>query len=289
MKTSTAATTVHADYFPATVEPGGVGRLVDTVRQDLGEVRRFWPVIWNLVSQDLRVKYQRSVLGFLWTLLNPVLMMGTMALVFSQVLGVQKPKDYAIYLFAGMVPWQLFYMVICESAICIIYAESLIKKIYVPKLVFPIARVVLNAIMVGLSMSALFVLMVPLGAPITPALVMLPLILALFAAFSLGCGLLVATINTFYRDFGHLVTVLLQAWYFATPIVYEATMLPEEMRWKLWLNPVYPFIRMFQVVIHDGRFPDLVLVSASAGVAAVTLGVGYAVFKAHEDKLVFRL
>jgi homopolymeric O-antigen transport system permease protein len=289
MKTSTAAATVHADYFPASVEPGGFARLLRTVRDDAREITRFWPVVWNLVSQDLRVKYQRSVLGFLWTLLNPVLMMGTMALVFSQVLGVKRPSDYAIYLFAGMVPWGLLYQVISESAICIIYNEALIRKIYVPKLVFPLARVVLNSVMVGLSMSALFVLMVPLGAPITFGLFALPLIMLLFAAFCLGLGLLVATINTFYRDFGHLVAVVLQAWYFATPIVYFADLVPAEVRWRFWLNPAYPFIRMFQVVIHDGRWPDLVLISTSAGVAAVTLGVGYAVFKAYEDKLVFRL
>jgi ABC-2 type transport system permease protein/lipopolysaccharide transport system permease protein len=132
-------------------------------------------------------------------------------------------------------------------------------------------------------------MLVPLGARFSWAMLLLPLATLLFAAFALGLGLIVATLNTFYRDCGHLVGVFLQAWYFATPILYEIQSLPPETQWRFWLNPAYPFVRLFQVIIHDGQWPDPVLLGLAAGIAVAVLGVGYAAFKSHEDKLIFRL
>jgi ABC-2 type transport system permease protein/lipopolysaccharide transport system permease protein len=141
----------------------------------------------------------------------------------------------------------------------------------------------------SLSLGAMFLLLVPLGARPTPALVLLPLVVLFFAAFALGLGLIVATANTFYRDCSHLVSVFLQAWYFATPILYRIDRLKLSAQWKFWLNPAYAFIRLFQVIIHDGQWPSLFLVLLAAGLATVSLGVGYATFKSYEDKLIFRL
>ena len=263
---------------------------IDDLLGDARELYRYRAVLSNLVVQDLRVRYHRSLLGFLWTLLNPILMMAVMSVVFSQLFrfGGGGPS-YALHLFSGMVPWTLLAGTVSEGSICIICNEYLIRKVYLPKMILPISRVVLNAIMLSFSMAALFLMMVPLGARFTPGLVVLPLAILLFAAFALGLGLIAAVVNTFYRDFGHLLTVILQAWYFATPIIYPLTALPEEIRWRFWLNPAYPFINLFQTIIRDGEWPSLVLVSSAAGIAAVVLGIGYATFKAYEDKLVFRL
>jgi len=132
-------------------------------------------------------------------------------------------------------------------------------------------------------------LLKPLGAPLSWALLSLPAAILMFASFALGLGLIVATMNTFYRDCGHLVMVFLQAWYFATPIIYYATNIAESSRWRLWLNPAYPFIKLFQDIIYDGHWPGASTFLVAAGIAAVSLGVGYAAFKCYEDKLVFRL
>jgi ABC-2 type transport system permease protein/lipopolysaccharide transport system permease protein len=106
--------------------------------------------------------------------------------------------------------------------------------------------------------------------------------------FAVGLSLLVATANTFFRDLGHLVSVVLQAWYFLTPIVYEASMLGPG-RGRFWLNPAYPFVRLFQTIIRDAQWPDPTTLGVAAGIAVGSLGIGYAVFKSQEDKLVFRL
>ncbi|WP_233579145.1 ABC transporter permease [Tautonia sociabilis] len=279
--------------MPQVFPPGGDAlsgaNWIGTIARDARDLYRFRAVLKNLVAQDFRLRYHRSVLGFLWTLLNPILMMAVLSVVFSQFFKFDNAGNYAIYLFSGLVPWSMLYATVSEGAICVIANEPLIRKIYIPKLVFPITRVLLNAATLVLSMGALFLLMVPLGARLTAPLLLLPLAITLFATFALGIALITATVNTFYRDFGHLLTVVLQAWYFATPIIYPVNTLPPEVAWRFWLNPAYPFIRFFQTIIHDGQWPSWALVCSSAGIAAVVLGIGYVTFKCYEDKLVFRL
>ncbi len=216
-------------------------------------------------------------------------MMATLTVVFANLLGGGASwQEYCIYLFSGMVPWTLLAGCLNDCAFCIIMNEGLIRKIYLPKLVFPLTRVLINLITFTLSMGALFVLLVPLGAKFSTPMLLLPIVIGLFTVFAFGLGILIAIMNTFYRDCSHLVNVFLQAWYFTTPILYY----PEQFQKHLWLlrlNPAYPFIRLFQTLIRYGEWPDPYLFLAAAGIAAVTLGVGYVAFKANEDKLVFRL
>jgi ABC-type polysaccharide/polyol phosphate export permease len=288
MSTRTGLTPPHAEYFPPPAGRIPTLRWWATLRGDVQQVARFWPVIQNMVSQELQVRYQRSVLGFVWTLLNPILMMLIMTIVFSKLLG-GSVREYAVHLFAGMVPWGLLAGTINECAFCILQNEGLIRKIYLPKLIFPLVRLLINITTFSFSLIALYLLLMPMGASISWSLVCLPIITACFAVFALGLGLIVAVANTFFRDCSHLVGVLLQAWYFATPIIYRLDNLPPEDRWKFWLNPAYPFIHMFQTVIRDGLWPDPATLGLSAVIAVTALGVGYAAFKSYEDELIFRL
>ncbi len=279
----------HAEYFPSAEAELGPARWLAVFRNDVRELTHFWPVVQNMVAQELRVRYHRSILGFLWTLINPILMMGTLTMVFSQVFAKVDWKEYAIYLFAGQVPWTMFTGSQSDCATSIVANEGLIRKIYLPKLVFPIARVMINLTTFLLSLVALYLLAIPLGAPISSSMVLLPVVIALFTTFAMGLGLTLAVANTFYRDTGHLITVILQAWYFATPIIWGETGLPETLETRCWLNPAYPFIRMFQLIIRDGQWPTSTMFLAAAFIATVSLGIGYVTFKLHENKLVFRL
>ncbi|HEX8203577.1 MAG TPA: ABC transporter permease [Isosphaeraceae bacterium] len=287
MKTRTTARPPHAEFFPPPRSAHAPLRWLEAIVDDVGQMARFQAVLQNMVVQDLRVRYQRSMLGFFWTLLNPILMMATLTVVFAQIMGTAW-QDYAIFLFAGMLPWGLLSGSLNDCAFSIIGNEGLIRKIYLPKLVFPLSRVLLNLTTFVLSLGALFLLLVPLGARFSPPMLLLPVAIVLLAVFTLGLGLLVATTNTFFRDCSHLVSVFLQAWYFATPILYEADRfkMPPVL---LWLNPALPFIRIFQMIIRDGQWPGLTLFLVAAGIATASLGIGYATFKCYEDKLVFRL
>jgi ABC-type polysaccharide/polyol phosphate export permease len=288
MDVQTTPTVPHTEFFPPPRSPRGPSLWLALLAEERRELHRFWPVVQNMVVQDLRVRYQRSMLGFLWTLLNPILMMATMTLVFSQLFKMPR-EDYAIYLFSGMVPWSFLSGSLNDCAMCIISNEGLIRKIYLPKVVFPLSRVLINLSTFVLSMTALFLILEPMGARFTPPMLLLPVVTALFFIFVLGLGLIVATLNTFFRDCGHLVSVVLQAWYFATPIMYEASTFAPGSHWRFWLNPAYSFIHLFQVIIRDGLWPDLQTFLVAAAVAMASLGVGYASFKSNEAKLVFRL
>ena len=288
VRTSPGAKVPHAEFFPPPPTPRGPSLWRARLAEDRVELVRFWPVVQNMVVQELRVRYQRSILGFFWTLLNPLLMLATLSLVFSQL--VKTPdQHYPLFLLAGMVPWSLLSVSLNDSAMCIIANEGLIRKIYIPKLVFPLSRVLIALVTFVFSLGAMFVLLLPLGARPAWSMLALPVVIALFAVFTLGLSLIVATANTFYRDCGHLISVFLQAWYFLTPILYPTSGFPENGRWIFRLNPAYYFIELFHDVLYSGRWPRLGLWSMSAAIAAASLGVGYAIFKSHEDKMVFRL
>jgi ABC-type polysaccharide/polyol phosphate export permease len=279
---------LHTAYFPQPARANPISAGLSVVVNDARELVKFWPVLQNMVVLDLRIRYHRSVLGFLWTLINPILMMITLTAVFSQF----QPgswKQYAIFLFAGQVPWGLFAGSLSECSHSIIGNEGLIRKIYLPKLIFPLARVLVNLSTCVFSLVALYLVVWLLGPKFTTAMVMLPVALLLFAMFGLGLGLILAVCNTFFRDTTHLVGVFLQAWYFATPILYDAKMMSPKAQALFAYNPAFPFIKIFQTIIRDGLWPDLTLFLSAAGIATVSLGIGYVTFKLHEDKLVFRL
>jgi ABC-type polysaccharide/polyol phosphate export permease len=287
MEVSTSTKVPHSEFFPLPPSPRGPNLWLARLDDDRRQLVRFWPVIQNMVVGELRVRYQRSILGFVWSLLNPLLMM----VILSWVFGGLNPqvKSYSLFLFAGMVPWSFFNLCLNDCAVCIIQSEGLIRKIYLPKLVFPLARVLIGLVTFVLSLASLFLLLWPLGARLYPSMILLPVAIGLLAMFSLGLGLIVATANTFYRDCGHLVSVLLQAWYFATPILFPITKFEPGMQWRLRLNPAYYFIEFFHEVLYEGHWPRIGLVAAAALIATVSLGIGYAIFKFHEDKMVFRL
>jgi homopolymeric O-antigen transport system permease protein len=286
MEVSTSAKFPHAEFFPPAPAPRGSSRWLARMVDDRREIVRFWPVIQNMVVQDLRVRYQRSILGFFWTLLNPLLMMATLSWVFSYLM--KGFDNFPLFLFAGMVPWSFLSGSLNECALCIISSEGLIRKIYLPKLVFPVARVLTNLLTFVLSLAAMYLLLLPMGARLTPSIICLPVLIGLFAVFTLGLGLIVATANTFYRDCGHLVAVILQAWYFATPIMYPMDRFGDS-QWRLLFNPALYFIELFHDVLYTGQWPRIGMLAAAALFAATSLGIGYAIFKSHEDKMVFRL
>ena len=197
----------HAEFFPPPPPPRGPSLWLARLRDDRRELVRFWPVVQNMVVQELRVRYQRSILGFVWTLLNPILMMVILSWVFSHIM--KEIENYSLFLFAGMVPWSFLSISLNDCAFSIINNEGLIRKIYLPKLVFPLVRVLIALVTFVLSLAALFLLLWPLGARPSFALLFLPVAIALLAMFTLGLGLIVATLNTFYRDCGHLIAVVL--------------------------------------------------------------------------------
>ena len=244
-------------------------------------------LLWNLVTTQLKVRYQRTALGFLWTLLHPLLLLGVLSLVFSQIMDCRF-EQYAAYLFSGMIPWQCFAASVENGGRSLILNEHLIRKVGIPKITFPMSEVGVALVNMLFAMVALFFLFVLLGAKVHAQLVLLPAAVFLLGAFSLGASLVSMTLMTKFRDFEHFTGVLLQLLYFLSPILYPPSVVNKYVQWLKW-NPLTHLLELFHAAIYYGVWPSGQTWVGAVGSAALMLFVGYSIFKRQENEYVFYL
>lgn len=245
-------------------------------------------VLKQLVHQQITMRYRRTIFGFFWTLLNPLLNMAIISVVFSLVMRFQI-HEYAIFLFSAMIPWAIFSASLSQSATALLANEHLFKKVYLPKQLFVLSTVVSTIIDSVLSTACLFVIAFVIGAKLTTALLFLPVAFILLGIFTLGLSLFLSIITVYYRDVQYLVGVILQALYFATPIIYPIESIPEQYHSVFTWNPMYYFVKLFRDPIYNGVFPDqdsLLICSISA---VVVLVLGILFFTKNDKKVIFRL
>ena len=250
-----------------------------------GDLWRFRELVALLVERDLKVRYKRSVLGMGWTLLNPLLQMVVYTLVFSTIMRVGVPQ-FPVFLLAGLLPWTLISVSITGSAHSLLQNQGLIRKVAVPQMVWPVAVVASKLVDLLLSLIPFVALALALGRPPTAAWVFVLPALVLVTAFSAGLALLFSSLTVFYRDMRHLVDILIQVWFYVTPVLYPASYLEKLpypwLRWVLATNPATPIVRCFQVPLYEGRAPDAGLLGTATLSAAVMLGIGMLVFTRRE-------
>ena len=251
--------------------------------------------LWELVVEEFRTKYRRSALGFLWSLLNPLLTMLILALVFQFMVRLPM-RSYALFLLSALIPWTAFATTVQRSASSLLVAEPLIKRHPIPKLVFPASITIVNSINLGLSMIVLLIFVGPLiDFRPSPALGLLPYSLLCLAATTIGLSAIVSVVTVYFRDVEHLVTVVLTAWMYATPIIYplklpgKAPIIPEEFHVYFELNPMYHVIQLFAKPIYWGELPSPESLLAATATALGGLVLGVAVFWWREDDVVFSL
>lgn len=245
-------------------------------------------VLYQLVAQQLILRYRRTALGYFWTLINPLLMMTVMAIVFSALFKADL-KTFAVFLFAGMVPWNFFSAVVTQSGTAFINNEGLIKKIYLPKALFPVS--VASALLIDslFSFIALFVIIIVLGGTISWALLFLPMSYFFLFVFAIGFGLVMSVATVFFRDLQYVMTIVMQALFFLTPILYKPDALAGKVRWLIELNPVTPFISLFRAPLIDGNLPSSSVLLQAATISFATMAVGLFVFLRQEKSIVYRL
>lgn len=259
------------------------------ISKPLFECYQFREVILNLVSQDLKVKYKRTFFGYLWSLLNPILQLTVMSVVFSHFIRLGGVKDYSLFLFSGFLAWNFFQSSLVSASTSLLEGESFIKKVYLPKLIFPLSRTCIRAIDFLFALSALSVIGAVAHFPFHRTVIFLPIIIAIFFIFTLGMSILSAISTVFFRDTPYLLGVLTQVLYFATPILYPIHSLPDSIQKYVVLNPVYWEILLFQKVIYLGEIPQLSEWIWAIGYAVGIFLLALVVLKNLEDDLVFRL
>jgi len=250
------------------------GRVTGPTRKGTGLHRV--DLLRELIRRDIKVRYRGSLLGVLWTLVNPLAELLVLLFVFSSVLQIQTP-NFAAYLFTGLIAYGWFQSSINLATGSIVSNRELVKRPGVPAAMLPVVTVAANLVHFVLSLPILLVLLVLSGVPITLTMAMFPLLVAIEFALILGLAYIVATVHVWFRDTQHVLRIGLQLLFYVTPVFYEASRVPVEMRSYYMLNPLAQLIEAYRAVLLRGEFPParglayLVVVSGSLLLVGLTL------------------
>lgn len=250
------------------------------------ELYRYRDLVFTLVARDLKVRYRRSALGFLWTMLQPLLYMLVLHLVFSSIFRYEV-DNYPVYALAGLLFWNFFQQTIVSSMNSLRGNAQLLRKVAVPAEVFPLATVLSGVVNLLLATVPLFLIMVVTGHSFTPALLFLPVSMVIAALFTLGAGLLLSPMAVFFGDVVELVGVLLQLLFFLTPVMYPLSIIPERLAWAVRFNPMRSVLEVFRDPIFYGKVPPVGHLAVALGVSLVALLVGLAVFRRSRYRIAF--
>lgn len=247
---------------------------------------RNWFTLTSLISRDFKLKYRRSVLGVVWSVLNPLLMMCVLAAVFSFFLRFANIENYPLYLILGNTLFGVMSDSTSTAMVSIIESSSLIKKIRIEKMIFPLEKVLFALVNFCLALIAVAAVMIFFQVVPTLNVLFLPLLLAYVLLFSAGLSLLLAALAVFFRDVCHLWSVVITAWTYATPLFYPVDILPSWMMAIEQFNPMYHYVTYFRDIVLWGVNPGLQENLICLGFAVVTFAVGFLVFKKLQKRFI---
>jgi len=261
--------------------------------QNLKGVWKYRVLIQNLVSREIKARYRGTVLGFLWSFFNPLLLMTVYTLVFGFIIQPRDPAFegspwlYALFLFCGVLPWTWFSSSLLESANVLMINGNLIKKILFPAEVLPVVTVTSNLIHFLFGLPILLIFIPLFGKPITPWMLFLPVVILVQYVFSLGFSLLISSLTVHFRDIRDILANLLTFWFFATPIIYPLSFSTIEkshfLRVLLNLNPMTHIIRGYQSCLFYGELIHWKKLGATLLVGLLFFVIGYYVFDRLRD------
>ncbi|CAG0995428.1 hypothetical protein ANRL3_03087 [Anaerolineae bacterium] len=256
--------------------------------EELREVLRYRDLLAQLVVRNLTVRYKRSVLGLAWTMLNPLLMMTILTVVFAKVFRVAI-EHYSVYFLAAFVLWNFFSQATLTAITDLVWGGSLLQRIYVPRTVFALAAVGTGIVNLLFALVPLAVIILVTGVSFRPALLFLPVPIALTAMFALGVGLGLSVLAASFTDVVDIYQVALTAWLYLTPVIYPIEILPVETRWLFYLNPMYYFLESFRQPIYAGVLPSALIIFIASAIAVGTLAIGWWFFTRNADGLAYRI
>jgi lipopolysaccharide transport system permease protein len=247
-------------------------------------------LLWQMVTTDLRGRYVESVLGFAWTIIHPLALVGIFVLVFSRVMGAQVDADggrvaYGVYLCAGLLPWIAFQEVVARSTTVFLDQANLIRKINFPPAFMHGYVLAAAALNLAFLIAAFFLVLVLSGNSLHAAAIAWPLFLLLQLLFGAGLGLIASIAHVFFRDTAQLVNLGLQVWFWLTPIVYPIDIVPGRVAALLSWNPLYLFTRVHQDLIVNGRWPSPVETIAALALPALAIAAGIALLGAAHRRI----
>jgi len=252
------------------------------------DIVRHRELLRNLVLRDIKIRYKRSVLGFVWVMLNPALTMLVLSVVFAELFHASL-REFTPYVLSGLVLWLFFAQSTSVALKSFVGNGPLITTVALPTAVFPLSAVLSALVNLVLSSIPLFGLLLAFGVPLTRDIVLLPVAIVEVFVFSCGVALTLSTVTVFFQDMTYIYDVLLVAWMYLTPIFYPVSIIPEKFQWLTHLNPMIPYLRAFRACIY--------LRSSTLGEdlwygliwAIVAFAVGWILYQRFKDRVVYHL
>jgi len=236
-------------------------------------------MIFSLVRKELRGRYKGSVLGFLWTFINPLLQLLVYTLVFSVILPNNIEKFY-LYLFVALVPWLFFSGSLTGGSACIMTQKDLVKKIYFPREVLPISYVISGFVNMLLTFIVIFAVIMISGTGVNfAALLYLPVIMFVELILALGFTMLTSALNVYFRDLEYILGIVTMAWMYMTPIVYSFDMIPDKLVPIFNLNPMTPVISAYRDILYFKQVPELATLLQAFVFGVIVLVLGAVIFR----------
>lgn len=247
---------------------------------------KYKDLIGQLVSRDIKIKYRRSVLGYMWSVLNPLMIMVVLIVVFSTMF-TKSIDNFPVYLLTGQVMFNFMNISTHQAMNSIVGNASLLKKTYVPKYIFTLSKITSGLVDFVFSLGALAIVLIFTKTTITWHILFFPFIAIQLYVFCVGLGLILAEATVFFRDIQYIYSVITTAWLYLTPMFYPINALPKQLQYVIsHYNPMYYYIEQFRSIILYGRFPETRLVVGGASIAFVILIVGLWRFIIKQDKFI---
>ncbi len=274
----------------APLEPilSGVKQQMSYILNAVAALKKYRFLISQMVARDFKTKYKRSVLGVFWSFLNPLLTMSVYYFIFS-TLFKSDVKNFAVYLMLGIVSFNFFNEACGMTLRAIVDNASLITKVYVPKYIYPLARIVSSAVNLLISLAPLIIIAALTGLEFHLSAFLSVYFLICLVIFSMGMSLMLSALMVFFRDIQFLWGILSMIWMQASAIFYPESILPDRFRIVLQINPLYHFIKNIRICVLDGVSPDPLNYLICLGIALFMLFIGACVFKKLQDRFVLYL
>lgn len=254
----------------------------------MANLKKYSFLLKQLVSRDFKVKYKRSVLGIVWSLLYPILTMAVMAIVFSNVFKMSTPGvNYLAYLLSGLVMFNYFSEASNLAMSSVVGNFSLINKIYIPKYIFPLSKCLFVGINFLLTLIPLYIVLLATGTGVNIYHVFLPYSFICLFMFTLGMGFILSAVSVFLRDMFYIYGIIVMLWTYLTPIMYDIKLISEQLQVILKLNPLYHYINFEREIILYGRIPQPFTWIVCLASSLIVLIIGVIVFRKTQDKFIY--
>lgn len=252
------------------------------------ELYNYRELLKTNIKKEIRGKYKGSWLGVLWTFLNPLLMLAVYAIVFPYILRVEV-ENYTIFMIVALIPWNFFTTAIQSGTGCVVANGNILKKVYFPREIIPISITTSQLVNFLITCIIMFIFILFSGVGFSFHLLLFPLLVLIQYIITLAFTFILSALTVFVRDIDHFVSVFLTLGFYGTPIVYQASMLPQKFQWILKLNPMAQLVESYRSILYYHQMPDFSMLGIWAVASIILLIIGYSCFKKLEKSFVEEL